>query len=816
MFISRLYVGPILVTFSIFLYLCLSPVISLAVNFSEEKKVSYREKVRQMFYHAYNGYLNHAYPLDELRPLTCTGMDTWGSFSLTLIDALDTLLIMGNYSEFQRAVSLVLENVDVDANVNVSVFETNIRVVGGLLSAHMLSGRIKGYELPSGWPCAGPLLDLAERFAQKLLPAFNTNTGMPYGTVNLRYGVNHYETPITCTAGVGTFILEFGVLSRLTGNPHYERIALKALKALWDSRSPLNLVGNHVNVQTGVWTATDAGIGAGVDSYFEYLAKGGLLFQRPLLMHQFYEYEKAINAHVRKEDWFMWVSMAKAQVSLPIFQSLEAFWPGVLALIGKVDDASRILLTYNQVLRQYGLPPEFYNLPNREATSRRSGYPLRPEIAESLLYVYQATEDPLYLHIAASIIEAIEKIAKTDCGYATVRDVTDHSLEDRMESFFLSETTKYLFLIFDSENFIHNDGTQATIIQTTDGECAIDAGGYIFNTEAHPIDPAIVYCCSSKRQNDSDMMRRFEDNIDFLSLLDLNDPNSPSQELKFDDLDKDTAELNTIEESLSKEEEQWIIERSADLKGAKEKTPQVIENPKVHSDIQTEQEIKRSRILDDIGHEQVGVTEEKTSNTRKASKEKEVTAEANEEGFDSELSQEVGKLFEEIGLEFKGLVKSSDKLQKFSISPTLDKAMKRVRRRQMARDEPITEAICEDCCVPMDQTNDSKALRRMLNVIYGKHVYPKLGISVAQGPICRPWERPKKRRKTYFNTPPNADEMEPLERQRLDAVDGYSLNSFTYSRLANERYDLLSSETRPFEAAFTGLGQVMPVKRYDE
>lgn len=74
---------------------------------------------------------------------------------------------------------------------------------------------------------------------------------MPYGTVNLKYGVNRYETPITCTAGVGTFILEFGTLSRLTGNSHYERVALKALKGLWKARSPLGLVGNHIDVQTG-------------------------------------------------------------------------------------------------------------------------------------------------------------------------------------------------------------------------------------------------------------------------------------------------------------------------------------------------------------------------------------------------------------------------------------------------------------------------------------------------------------------------------------------------------------------------------------
>lgn len=104
------------------------------------------------------------------------------------------------------------ERKDFDEDMNVSVFETNIRVVGGLLSAHLLAKKA-GMELEPGWPCNGPLLRLAEDAAKRLLPAFNSSTGMPYGTVNLRYGVPQDETPVTCTAGVGTFILEFGVLS---------------------------------------------------------------------------------------------------------------------------------------------------------------------------------------------------------------------------------------------------------------------------------------------------------------------------------------------------------------------------------------------------------------------------------------------------------------------------------------------------------------------------------------------------------------------------------------------------------------------------
>lgn len=92
-----------------------------------------------MFQHAYDGYLKYASKYDELRPLSCDGVDTWGSYSLTLIDALDTLAVMGNYTEFQRVVELLTNKSNFDSDINVSVFETNIRIVGGLLSAHLLS-----------------------------------------------------------------------------------------------------------------------------------------------------------------------------------------------------------------------------------------------------------------------------------------------------------------------------------------------------------------------------------------------------------------------------------------------------------------------------------------------------------------------------------------------------------------------------------------------------------------------------------------------------------------------------------------------------
>lgn len=253
---------------------------------------------------------------------------------------------MGNYSEFRRVVNLLKEKKNFDADINVSVFETNIRIVGGLLSAHLMLNKA-GAELEPGWPCNGPLLRLAEDVAKRLLPAFNTRTGMPYGTVNLRHGVPPKETTITSTAGVGTYIVEFGTLSRLTGDPVYEETALNALYALFNHRSPIGLFGNHVDIQSGRWTAQDAGIGSGIDSYYEYLVKGAILLNRPELMVMFNEGRKAIDKYLKKDDWFVWVSMNKGQVTLPVFQSLEAFYPGVLSLIGDTNAAMRSLHNYH-------------------------------------------------------------------------------------------------------------------------------------------------------------------------------------------------------------------------------------------------------------------------------------------------------------------------------------------------------------------------------------------------------------------------------------------------------------------------------------
>ena len=130
-----------------------------------------------------------------------------------------SLYILGNYSEFEVASKHILSVLDFDIDRNVSVFETNIRVLGGLLSGHFCASTLRDSPTSSNtmsW-YTSEFLVLAYDLGLRLLPAFDTATGIPYGTVNLRHGVPPNETPITSLATGGTNILEFIQLSRITG-----------------------------------------------------------------------------------------------------------------------------------------------------------------------------------------------------------------------------------------------------------------------------------------------------------------------------------------------------------------------------------------------------------------------------------------------------------------------------------------------------------------------------------------------------------------------------------------------------------------------
>ncbi|XP_016795827.1 ER degradation-enhancing alpha-mannosidase-like protein 1 isoform X2 [Pan troglodytes] len=388
--------------------------------------------------------------------------------------------IMGNSSEFQKAVKLVINTVSFDKDSTVQVFEATIRVLGSLLSAHRIitdskqpfgDMTIKDYD--------NELLYMAHDLAVRLLPAFeNTKTGIPYPRVNLKTGVPPDTNNETCTAGAGSLLVEFGILSRLLGDSTFEWVARRAVKALWNLRSnDTGLLGNVVNIQTGHWVGKQSGLGAGLDSFYEYLLKSYILFGEKEDLEMFNAAYQSIQNYLRRgreacnegegdPPLYVNVNMFSGQLMNTWIDSLQAFFPGLQVLIGDVEDAICLHAFYYAIWKRYGALPERYNWQLQAPDVLF--YPLRPELVESTYLLYQATKNPFYLHVGMDILQSLEKYTKVKCGYATLHHVIDKSTEDRMESFFLSETCKYLYLLFDEDNPVHKSGTR-----------------YMFTTEGH-------------------------------------------------------------------------------------------------------------------------------------------------------------------------------------------------------------------------------------------------------------------------------------------------------------------------------------------
>ncbi|KAI7815960.1 glycoside hydrolase, partial [Gamsiella multidivaricata] len=449
---------------------------------TESRRLLLRNEAKEMFMHGYHGYLNHAFPKDELNPVACTGRgsdrenpnninvnDVLGDYSLTLIDALDTLAAMREPELFRQAIHLIKRHVhDFDINSRVQVFEVNIRVLGALLSGHLYASDpifksvVKGYN--------GELLTMAEDLGKRLMKAFeNTPTGIPWPRVNLRKGVSLEESVETCVAGAGSLLLEFGVLSRLTGDKSYEEAAKRALYELWSRRSKIGLMGNTVDITSGQWMSAMTGIGAGTDSFYEYLLKSYVLFGDEEYLDMYETAQDAIRRNLLHDSKYFYKHVHLEDGSLMAYwvDSLSAFMPGVQVLGGDLESAIKNHLYYYNIWRKYQAIPERFDFVQQTAVI--SNYPLRPEFIESNYFLYRATKDPFYLEVGEMILRDLQTYTKTKCGWASLRSVIDKKLEDRMESFALSETIKYLYLLFDEENLLHQELKDSNFVFTTEG-----------------------------------------------------------------------------------------------------------------------------------------------------------------------------------------------------------------------------------------------------------------------------------------------------------------------------------------------------------
>jgi mannosyl-oligosaccharide alpha-1,2-mannosidase len=448
------------------------PISSTAIATPSPPSISVQAKaeaVKAEFLHAWNGYKTFAWGHDELKPITKTFKD-WipGGMGLTILDSLDTLLLMDLTDDYQKAKDWVTNSADFNKNFGTSVFETTIRVVGGLLSAYEISkDKI--------------LLDKAVDMGDRLYKAFDSQTGIPYTTVNLHTGVREnppWNGRASTLSEFGTIQLEFRKLSQLTGDRKYIDAAVR-IDEFVQSHPPRSdgLFPCFINPETGAWMGDHITLGALGDSFYEYLLKQWIMTKEPKYRMW---YEKAVEGIIAKmvfksaDHTFLAELEGNAQIHK--MDHLACFAGGMLALGAQGATKERDIRLGAEITetcyKMYknspiGLSPETIQF---HAGGFNMGVPYyiqRPEAVESLFVLYRVTGDTKYQDWAWEIFENIKRNCRVDNGYTGLRSIHDvNSKDDFQQSFFLAETLKYLYLIFTDK---------------------VDLNKWVINTEAHPL-----------------------------------------------------------------------------------------------------------------------------------------------------------------------------------------------------------------------------------------------------------------------------------------------------------------------------------------
>ena len=423
---------------------------------TEAESAVLAQRVKEATRHAWQGYKQYAWGHDALKPLSKKPHDWYAkSLLMTPVDALDTLILMGLKEEADEARELIASQLSFDHDMPVQNFEITIRLLGGLLSAYQLTGDAR-------------LLAKAEDLGQRLLPVFESPTGLPYTHVNLRTG--KVSGKVSNPAETGTLVLEFGLLSQLTGNSVYFDKAKRALVQTYRRASPQGLVGSAINVETGKWERTDAHIGGGIDSYYEYLYKCWRLFGdkdcKAMWDHSIAGVNKVLGEEVKSGFWYGHADMNTGKRLKSQYGALDAFMPALLALGGDLPRARKLQESGLAMWRLHGIEPEAMDYKTMKLLSPE--YALRPEIIESAYYLHHYTGDARYRAMGREFFEDFVRHTRTEAGFAALKDVRSKVKEDSMESFVFAETFKYFYLLFAPKS-------------------TLDFDAVTFNTEAHPM-----------------------------------------------------------------------------------------------------------------------------------------------------------------------------------------------------------------------------------------------------------------------------------------------------------------------------------------
>ncbi|MCO5554243.1 hypothetical protein L7F22_007771 [Adiantum nelumboides] len=497
-------------------------------------------KVVEAFRHAWHGYKKYALGYDELRPVSHAGEDGLGGLGATIVDALDTGIIMGLDDVVSEAGTWIEKELQtrIETKGQVNLFETTIRILGGLLSAYHLSGGTNNTTtaaLNASINIPGPkpevYLERAKSLADRLMSAFTASpTAIPYSDVVLRSSSAHpaIGDGASSTSEATTLQLEFGYLSEVSGDLKYGAAAMRVLQHFKSLPKTDGLVPIYISPRSGNFYGGNIRLGSRGDSYYEYLLKvwlrhGGAVSNEKSISFLREMYDEAMEGVKRhlvrtsKPKGLKFVGELPSGVAgdfSPKMDHLVCFLAGNLALgatkgltkqeamdkgLFDAHDAENFQLAEDLAKTCYemysvtatGLAPEiaYFHLDEEYPEGLSGGNAdsefkediivhvhdrhnlLRPETVESLFILYRITGDSKFRDWGWKIFQAFERHTKVESGgFSSLDDVTTIPApkRDKMETFFLGETLKYLYLLFGDASVLPLDK-------------------YVFNTEAHPL-----------------------------------------------------------------------------------------------------------------------------------------------------------------------------------------------------------------------------------------------------------------------------------------------------------------------------------------
>ncbi|MFD9125611.1 glycoside hydrolase family 47 protein [Kitasatospora sp. NPDC059571] len=397
-------------------------------------------EIRDEFVHSWEGYKQVAWGWDEVRPVSGTRNDFFAdgrTFGLSIVEALDTLWLMGLDDDVRLCADWIEQHLDPAQDADVQVFEAVIRLVGGLLAGHLCTGR-------------DALLTRCRELADRLLPAFTRSpTGMPYRYVNLRTGaVSGTTSPL---AEIGSNVLEFGLLSQLTGDQKYWDAAKRALRAVVQRRSALDLLGTSLNIESGRWKDTTAcAPNPPVDSFYEYLWAGAELFGDGELRDWYRLLTDAVLGRQLERQggyaWYRQVDYATGRTVGRGASELGSFYAGLLGKGGDLDAGRDYYRTWTMILDNNPVVPEAIDYGGASVTSGRND--LRPEYVNSSFDLWRLTGDPYFKETAYRYFAGLRDNLRVPGGYTVADEVSPVRRGDLTPGYWFAENPKYLYLMF--------------------------------------------------------------------------------------------------------------------------------------------------------------------------------------------------------------------------------------------------------------------------------------------------------------------------------------------------------------------------------